>query len=112
MFTTLFEIEWMPDPNTPQNLLPSHLRAGDNRREDTCRKIALRHGIRLLTTKQRQALEMRYNRGLSFRGLATELGISRTAAEKRVKNGQEALRELIEFSLTVQRETARALESD
>ena len=92
----LFDFEQRPDPGTPQHLLPPHLRGSDNSREEICRRAALRHALGLLSDKQRQALHMRYDLGLSFRVLSEELGISRSAAAKRVKRSQDTLKTLTE----------------
>ena len=98
------ELNLYPDPSTPEYLLPCHLRRGDNSREELCRLVALRLAVGQLSQKQRQALHMRYNLGLSFRSLSAELGISRSAAEKRVKRSQETLKTMIELCVLVQKE--------
>ena len=104
---SLYDLELYPDPNTPDCLLPAHLRCGDNSREERCRKVALRLALGQLSEKQREALHMRYTLGLSFRMLAAELGVSRSAAETRVKRAQDTLRTLIEHAVLVQREMGR-----
>ena len=98
------DLEQRPDPGTPQHLLPFHLRGSDNSREELCRRTALRHAIGLLNHKQRQALHMRYDLGLSFSALSQELGISRSAASKRIKRSQETLKTLVELCVNVQKE--------
>ena len=104
---SLFDLELYPDPNTPEYLLPDHLRRGDNSREELCRRVALRLALEQLTEKQREALHMRYSLGLSFRGLAAQLGISRSAAESRVRRAQETLQVMIEHAVQVQKEMGR-----
>ena len=101
-----FELELCADPSTPQYLLPPHLRGGDNSREELCRRTALRLAMNTLDQKQRQALHLRYDLGMSFRSLAKELGISRTAAQNRVANSQQTLKALIELCVHVHRELA------
>lgn len=101
------DLDIYPDPNTPEYLLPGHLRRGDNSREELCRKVALRLATRHLSQKQREALHMRYGLGLSFRKLSEELGISRSAAEKRIKRSQETLKMLIELCMLVQKEMGK-----
>ena len=108
---SLSDLDIYPDPNTPEYLLPHHLRRGDNSREELCRKVALRLATQQLSQKQREALHMRYGLGLSFRRLSAELGISRTAAEKRIKRSQEALRAMVELCVLVQKELGKK-ESD
>ena len=105
------DLDIYPDPGTPDYLLPNHLRRGDNSREELCRKVALRLATQHLSQKQREALHMRYGLGLSFRKLSAELGISRSAAEKRIKRSQETLRLMIELCVLVQREMSKK-ESD
>ena len=104
------ELDFYPDPSTPEYLLPGHLRRGDNSREELCRRVALRLAVGQLSQKQRQALHMRYNLGLSFRGLAAELGVSRSAAEKRIRRSQETLRTMIELCVLVQKELGKKAE--
>jgi len=104
MPVNLIPLEQRPDPRTPQHLLPVHLRGSDNSRENLCCRTALRYAIELLSKKQRQVLHMRYNLGMSFRAISEELGISRSAAAKRIKRSQETLKSLIELCLLVQRD--------
>ena len=101
------DLDLYPDPSTPEYLLPSHLRRGDNSREELCRRAALRLALGQLSEKQREALHMRYNLGLSFRGLADQLGISCSAAETRIKRSQETLRIMIELCVLVQKELGK-----
>ena len=107
MSVSLMDFAFLPDPHTPQYLLPLHLRRGDNSREELYRRAALRAAIQTLSQKQRQALHMRYDLGLSYRELAARLGISRSAAEKRVKRSQESLKTLIEMCVLVQKEVSK-----
>ena len=99
------ELDQRPDPSTPPELLPPHLRKESrNRREERCRRAALRHGTRLLSPKQQEALHMRYTLGMSFRHLSAELGISRTAAERRIKRSKEQLKNIVELCMLVEKE--------
>ena len=98
------ELERYPDPQTPQHLLPLHMRGDNNSREELCRREALRQAVRFLSPKQREALHMRYELGMNFSRLSAELGISRSAAAKRVRRSQEALKPLIELCVLVQKE--------
>jgi len=107
MSINLTEFEQHPDPDTPQFLLPLHLRAGNNSREELCRREALRLAFGYLSQKQRQALHMRYDLGMSFRKLSAELGISRSAAAKRVKRSQETLKTLVELCVLVEKEVGK-----
>ncbi|MCL2856496.1 MAG: sigma-70 family RNA polymerase sigma factor [Oscillospiraceae bacterium] len=102
--TSFGELDFYPDPSTPEYLLPRHLRRDDNGREELCRRVALRVAMTRLSEKQREALHMRYNLGLSFRKLSAELGISRSAVEKRLKRSQESLKAMIELCVLVQKE--------
>ena len=105
------DLDIYPDPNTPKDLLPGHLRRGDNSREELCRKVALRLASGYLSQKQLEALHMRYTMGMSFRKMSAALGISRSAAEKRIKRSQETLKTLIELCMLVQKEMGKK-ESD
>ena len=100
-------LDFYPDPGTPEYLLPGYMRRGDNSREELCRRVALRLALEQLSVKQREALHMRYSLGLSFRGVATRLGISRSAAENRVRRSQETLRAMIELCVLVQKELSK-----
>ena len=102
--SNLLPLDQQPDPRTPLDMLPVHMRGTDNSREERCRRTALRHATELLSLKQRQALHMRYDLGMSFRSISEELGISRSAAAKRIKRSLEILHSLIELCLLVQRE--------
>lgn len=101
------ELDLYPDPHTPEYLLPYYLRRGDSSREELCRRVALRLAVGQLSEEQRQVLHMRYNLGLSFRGLAAELGISRGTAENRVKRSQETLKTMVELCVLVQKELGK-----
>ena len=104
MAMNFFELELHSDPSTPQHMLPKHLRSGDNSREELCRKIALRLAQDQLSQKQKQALHMRYDLRMSLRELSSELGISRTAAEKRIKRSIDTLKTMVELCVLVQKE--------
>ena len=98
------ELARRPDPATPQDMLPPHLREAATRREALCRKAALRHSMGMLSRKQREVLHMRYNLGMSFRTLSDKLGVSRSAAQRRVIRSQEALKAFVELCLRVEEE--------
>ena len=38
MSVSICELEYTPDPNTPQWMLPRHMRRGDNSCEEACRR--------------------------------------------------------------------------
>ena len=101
---SLDELDLRADPATPQEMLPPHLREKAGRRELLCRKAALRHGMGMLSQKERQALHMRYDLGMNFRTLSNELGVSQSAAQRRVARSQETLKTFIELCLRVEKE--------
>ncbi|MCL2579305.1 MAG: hypothetical protein FWE32_04660 [Oscillospiraceae bacterium] len=105
---SFYELDQRPDPRTPFEMLPPHLRQESvERREEKCRRLALRYGMRMLSQKQREALHMRYSLGMSFRDLAAELGISRSAAARRVRRSHDELKSFIECCMLIDNELGK-----
>jgi len=96
------DLTLLPDPDTDQRLLPDYLCRAENNEEMACYKLALRLAMeQFLAEDQRQIIHMRFWLGMSMAEIGSELGLSRSAATKRVTAVLAILRERVGFCVEV-----------